>query len=53
MSWAERLVLVREKRNASRIPVRKHEGKRPLRRPTLKLKYDIKGILKSWERIGI
>jgi hypothetical protein len=47
MSWVGRLAFVGEKRNAHRILVRKPEGKRPFRRPTLKLKYDIKGDVKD------
>jgi hypothetical protein len=42
MSWAGRLALVGEKRNARRILVRKYEGKRPRRRLTGKLNYAIK-----------
>jgi hypothetical protein len=35
MNWVVRLALVGEKRNAHSILVRKPEGKRPFRRPTL------------------
>jgi len=41
-SWAERLALVGEKRNARRILVRKSEGNRPLGRLMRKLNYAIK-----------
>ena len=46
MSWAERLSLAREKRNAHRILVRKLEGRRPLRRPMRELSYAIKRDIK-------
>jgi hypothetical protein len=45
VSWAERLVLVGEKKNTSRILVRKPEGKKPLRL-TRKLNYAIKRNIK-------